>query len=290
MQKLPFRKVRQWQTHFTVHRAFPSLPVPIAVVGEVQTTPSYRMNGAYRYEDGSQIVITMSGRGGLRAAGKEYQLLPGKAFLHNHNDPDVCYFYPPDAKDEWKFLWIAFCGGNGEALVADINKACGYLFDVPLDSELVQSLQDYKKYSGEVLVLSPAEGASLVYSSLEKLCNPIVKEQNISSHSTMIGEIQNLIAADPGAELQVGKIAAQYQISREHLSRIFLEETGVALHEYIIRFRLKMAIDLLLQTRLSKKEIASRCGWNDYSNFYRLFCQRFNHSPQEIRSSGIRPL
>ncbi|MBQ7404086.1 MAG: helix-turn-helix transcriptional regulator [Lentisphaeria bacterium] len=290
MIELPFEKVRLWQTHFAVHRAFPSLPVPEMVVEEIQQHPSYRMNGAYRYEDGAQIVITVSGKGGLTAAGKDYSLTPGKAFLHNHNDPDVCYFYPQGEKDVWNFLWIAFCGGNSAELVSDINRNYGYLFDIPLDSGLVRKLRDYKKFSGEMLILSPSEGAALVYSSLEQLCNPAITEYDISSHSAMIGEIQKMIAAEPGAELQVGKIASEYQISREHLSRIFLEETGVTLHEYIIRFRLKMAIDLLLQTRLSKKEIASRCGWNDYSNFYRLFRKRFNHSPDEIRSSGIRPL
>lgn len=290
MIPLPFEDVRLWQTHFAVHRAFSSLPVPEMIVEEIEKHPSYRMNGAYRYEEGSQLVITLSGRGGLSLDGKIYSLTPGKAFLHNHNDPSVCYFYPAEATADWQFLWIAFCGGNSAELVTDINKNYGYLFDVPPDSELVQNLLNYKKYSGEVLVLSPGEGARLVYSSLEQLCDPVLLEQNISSHSAMIAEIQKMIAADPGAELQVSDLAMKYQISREHLSRIFLEETGVTLHEYIIRFRLKMAIDLLLQTRLSKKEIASRCGWNDYSNFYRLFRKRFGHSPDEIRTSGIRPL
>ena len=289
MQKFLFPKVRMWQTHFTVHRAFQSLPVPQVIVEELQTSPTYRMNGAYRYEDGGQLVITISGRGGLTVAGKQYSLTPGKAFLHNHNDPEVCYYYPPNTNGDWKFLWIAFCGGNSRELIADINRNFGYLFEVPLESELVEILRSYKKFSGEVLVLTPADGAKLVYTVLEKLCNPVVRKQDLSSHSAMIGEIQNLIASDPGADLPVGKIAAQYQISREHLSRVFLEESGVTLHEYIIRFRLKMAVDLLLQTRLSKKEISCRCGWNDYSNFYRLFRQRFNHSPEEIRNSGIRP-
>lgn len=289
MSRLPYENVRIWQTHFAVHRAFPSLPVPEMIVEEVENSSLYRMNGACRYEDGAQIVITIAGRGGLSIAGKQYSLTPGKAFLHNHNDPSICYYYPRGASEDWNFLWIAFCGGNSSELVSDINKNYGYLFDVSLDSELVQTLREYKKFSGEVLILTPLEGAKLVYSALELLYNPEIKERNISTHSAMIGEIQNLIASDPGMDLQVGKLASTYQISREHLSRIFLEETGVSLHEYIIRFRMKMAIDLLLQTRLSMKEISSRCGWNDYSNFYRLFRQRFQHSPHEIRASGIRP-
>ena len=102
--------------------------------------------------------------------------------------------------------------------------------------------------------------------------------------SSLTKEVQNIIAADPAAELQVEKLAANFNVSREHLSRIFRNETGISLHEYIIRFRLRLAVDLLRRTRLSLKEISFRCGWNDYSNFYRIFIKRFNCSPQDIRS------
>ena len=47
---------------------------------------------------------------------------------------------------------------------------------------------------------------------------------------------------------------------------------------------LKTAVDLLCHTRLSLKEIAVKSGWQDYSNFYRLFIKRFHCSPQKIRS------
>ena len=282
-------KVRVWQTHFSVHRAFASLPVPELVVEEVQMHPLYRMDGRLRHEGGAQLVITLNGRGGIRIAGEDFALLPGKAFLHNHDNPDICYYYPHDGKEVWNFLWIAFYGGNSEELVSEINRNYGYLFDVPLDSELVKLLKEYKNCTGEVQVLPPLEGAQLVYSILEMLCQPVSEKNKSSSRSAMIGEIQSLITANPAAELQVEKIAGRFKISREHLSRIFCEETGFPLHEYIVRTRLKMAISLLLRTRLSVKEVSARCGWNDYSVFYRIFRKRFSCSPQELRNSGIRP-
>ena len=289
MNNMDHSKVRVWETHFSIHRAFSTLPFPEVVVEEVQSHPAYRMDGRLRHEGGSQLVITLSGRGGIRIAGEDHPLTPGRAFLHNHNNPDICYYYPHDGNEVWNFLWIAFYGGNSEEIVQEINNSYGYLFDVPLEGELVTLLKEYKNYAGEMQVLPPMEGALLVHKVLEMLCRPVSEKHKSSSRSAMIGEVQNLIATDPAAELQVEKIAVRFKISREHLSRIFNEETGIPLHEYIMRTRLKMAVSLLLQTRLSVKEISARCGWNDYSVFYRIFKKRFSHSPQELRESGIRP-
>ena len=79
-------------------------------------------------------------------------------------------------------------------------------------------------------------------------------------------------------------LAKHFKISREHLSRIFCAETGMPLHEYVIRFRLRLAIDLLRHSQLSLKEISLRCGWKDYSSFYRIFFKRFKRSPQAFRN------
>lgn len=283
------KKIRIWQTHFSVLRAFANLPVPELVVNEVQSTPTYKLDGKYRFEEGSQLVITLSGEGRLKIKENEYILSLGKAFLHNHNDHDVCYFYPHEGREKWNFLWFAFYGGNSSDLITEINQTYGYIFDVPLNSELVNILKGYKKYSNEVQIISPFEGAQLVYDILTLLCKTNDENSRPASNSTLIGEVQSLINYDPSAELQVDRIAERFNISREHLSRIFCHETGVSIHEYIIRTRLKMAVNLLIQTRLSSKEIADRCGWNDYSNFYRIFKQRFNCTPRQLRSKGIRP-
>lgn len=284
-----YKDVRIWQTHFSVHRSLENLPVPEMIVEETQHKEDYRYDGKLRNEDGSQIVITLSGCGAVNVAGKEFLLKSGRAFLHNHNDDDICYYFPSGAKEPWRFLWFAFYGADSSKLVSEINRCHGYVFDVPPDSGLVKQLKEYKKHAGVIQILSPFEGASLVYSTLEKLCSsPADKSGANTAYNSMVRDIQNIIAADPAAELQVGKLAANFNVSREHLSRIFCNETGVSLHEYIIRFRLKLAVDLLRRTRLSLKEIAFRCGWNDYSNFYRIFIKRFNCSPQDIRSGTDR--
>jgi len=287
--KLPFENVRLWQTHFTVLRPLSNLIVPELVVYEEQTNPAYRSDGRKRFEDGSQIVITMRGRGAITVNNIEYSLTPHRAFLHNHNDPAVCYYYPPDGTEPWNFLWIAFYGGNSAELVREINDNYGYIFDLTPDSDLIKTLLEYKSCSGEIQILTPLEGSALTGNILKELCQAGNNTLPTSGNAALIGAVQSLINSDPGGDWQVEKLAGRFKISREHLSRIFVQETCLPLHDYIIRIRLKMAVDLLLHTRLSGKEIADRCGWRDYSNFYRIFKERFGRSPLEVRTLGIRP-
>ena len=286
---LPFEKVRLWQTHFTVLRPMNNLVMPEVVVYEEQTTSAYCCDGRKRFEDGAQLSITLKGRGMIRIKGSEQILTPGRAFLHNHNDPEICYYYPEDASGPWNFLWIAFSGGNSAELIREINDNYGYIFEVALESNLVKTLLEFKNSSGEIQILSPWEGASLISNILKELLHAGSKAVPASGNAALIGAVQSLINSDPGGDWQVEKLAGRFKISREHLSRIFVQETCLPLHDYIIRIRLKMAVDLLLHTRLSGKEIADRCGWKDYSNFYRIFKDRFAHSPQEVRALGIRP-
>ena len=279
-----YKEVRIWQTHFSVHRPLENLPVPEMIVEEEQHKPDYRWDGKNRSEDGAQIVVTLSGSGVIQIEGREFSLEPGMAFLHNHNDPRICYHYPADGKEPWRFIWFAFYGSNSGKLVSEINQKYGYLFDVTDDSGLVDQLKEYKKQADVIQILQPLEGAMLVYSTLEKLCRQFTGNSRPELSRSIAAEVQRIIAADPAAELQVEKLAGNFNVSREHLSRMFHNETGVSLHEYIIRFRLRLAVDLLRRTRLSIKEVAFRCGWNDYSNFYRIFVKRLGSSPQKVRS------
>lgn len=283
-----YKEVRIWQTHFSVHRPLENLPVPEMIVEEEQHKPDYRWDGKNRSEDGAQIVVTLSGSGVIQIEGREYSLEPGMAFLHNHNDPRICYHYPADGQEPWRFIWFAFYGSNSGKLVSEINQKYGYLFDVTDDSGLVDQLKEYKKQADVIQILQPLEGAMLVYSTLEKLCRQFTGNSRPELSRSIAAEVQRIIAADPAAELQVEKLAGNFNVSREHLSRMFHNETGVSLHEYIIRFRLRLAVDLLRRTRLSIKEVAFRCGWNDYSNFYRIFVKRLGSSPQKVRSGKTK--
>lgn len=79
------------------------------------------------------------------------------------------------------------------------------------------------------------------------------------------------------------EIAAHVGVSQEHLSSCFHREVGVPLVNYVERYRLLRAKELLLTTEKSITEIALEVGFNDSSYFGRIFRRENGISPLAFR-------
>lgn len=74
------------------------------------------------------------------------------------------------------------------------------------------------------------------------------------------------------------EIAAHFFLCESQLNRVFKKATGAPLWEYITAKRLVRARELI-SSGVPAYIAAARCGYNDYSNFYRAYKKRYNSSP-----------
>ncbi len=81
-------------------------------------------------------------------------------------------------------------------------------------------------------------------------------------------------------KLTAEDIARHFFISRTALYSIFRENTGTGIHDYINVKRLIMAQEML-KRGIKATEVAQRCGFSDYSTFFRAYKARFEISPSE---------
>ena len=70
-----------------------------------------------------------------------------------------------------------------------------------------------------------------------------------------------------------------------HLHRIFPEETGMRIGEYLTHLRIERAKTLLMHTDIPSSSIAVRIGISSQQYFCRLFKKETGMSPQEYRKS-----
>ncbi|MBR2854154.1 MAG: helix-turn-helix transcriptional regulator [Clostridia bacterium] len=70
-----------------------------------------------------------------------------------------------------------------------------------------------------------------------------------------------------------------------HLHRIFPEEVGMTIGEYLTHLRIEKARKLLMHTDISNASIASRIGISSQQYFCRMFKKETGISPQEYRKS-----
>ncbi len=76
-------------------------------------------------------------------------------------------------------------------------------------------------------------------------------------------------------------------VSREHLTRVFREQTGVTPYQFILRQRTVLACRLLQEGNFTNKEIAARLGYSSPAHFLRSFRSLVGVTPGEFRSAGL---
>lgn len=76
--------------------------------------------------------------------------------------------------------------------------------------------------------------------------------------------------------------AESIHITSKYLSTLFLEEMKVTFTDYLCDMRLKKAKALLLSGKTNFKEVASLCGFNNYTYFFAVFKKRLGVTPKEF--------
>jgi AraC-like DNA-binding protein len=82
-------------------------------------------------------------------------------------------------------------------------------------------------------------------------------------------------------------LSKKLSMSRMQLYRKLRGLTGQTVHEFIRSMRLKRAVQLLEEKRVTITEVAYEVGFNDLTYFARCFRQQYKKSPSEYISSKI---
>ena len=86
-------------------------------------------------------------------------------------------------------------------------------------------------------------------------------------------------------DLSLEFLESLFYINRFYLTRLFKKVTGSSIHEYIQYKRISRAKKLLSEG-YNVTEACAKSGFNDYSNFLRMFKRTVGISPGQYRKSG----
>jgi len=83
-------------------------------------------------------------------------------------------------------------------------------------------------------------------------------------------------------DLSVSSVAEKFNIDKSYLSHLFKEHTGVSLWTYVIYRRIQVFNTMLLQGGTAE-ENCYKVGFQNYSNFYRLYKKHMGISPSQLK-------
>ncbi|MDR0542798.1 MAG: AraC family transcriptional regulator [Dysgonamonadaceae bacterium] len=105
-----------------------------------------------------------------------------------------------------------------------------------------------------------------------------------TSKSRRIKLICDYIEQNYGKPITLAEVAAMVNMSESAFSHFFKKKTNLAFKEYLTNIRIFQACQLLTKTTHSIAEISFSCGFNNMSNFIRLFKERKGNSPLRYRA------
>lgn len=126
----------------------------------------------------------------------------------------------------------------------------------------------------------------LAYSPRRKLVSNMYESENLvnSSKSRRITKACKYIEENISQKISLSDVAMLVNMSDSAFSHFFKKKTGISFITYVNNLRVAKACDLLASTSLSASEICYDCGFNNKSNFIRIFTKRKNMTPIEYRN------
>ena len=109
---------------------------------------------------------------------------------------------------------------------------------------------------------------------------------NIKDSTTRnIKVILDYISENYKKTITIDELAENVNLSKHYFMRFFKKYMGMTCIEYINDYRLNVATNLLLTTRMQITEVSESIGITNLSYFNRIFKKKYNMTPKEYRYS-----
>ena len=215
------------------------------------------------------------------------------------------YYYPEVLE---KQLMSYTKEGNGEG----IRKLLDIVYTENFENRTLQESTIDKLYieiKGTILKLTKKDDTQFYIDSIEKymiskteddikhcfskikdLCSGIsatYSQEKKVQQSKLIHRIMNYINEEyANANLGLGMIATNFNISEGYVSSLFKEQAGVNFTEYVENQRINKACELIKTTDLNINDISEKVGYNSVQSFRRAFKRLHGFSPSELRKNN----
>lgn len=221
------------------------------------------------------------GTGFLRMNEKEFPVFKDQAFI---TPPNELIYYEADPAEPWNYIWIILNGNKVESFFQEMGVSPANPVFTP-----AYPCPDISRHMHELLYHRDHEYLCIgtLYQLFHSMIAGSLYRQEQSSHEDSspfyIHKAIRFIQEKYAEPIKITDIAAYCGLNRSYLSRMFKDTTGDTPQEYLIRYRINKARELLTTSKWPVQHIACSVGYPDPFAFSRLFKQKTGLSPTAFR-------
>lgn len=253
-----------------------------------------KMDGvSIHHHDFFEVYFFLSGQVSFKVEGKSYHLEPGDLLLINPQElhqPDI----EKDTLYERIVLWIdrsyltALCATSDMDLTAcfnnDVPGHTNLLRPTKLRRAALEQLLDRltrEYYNDEAGSFAYAQGLLIQFMVEINRLAMVSSMTEKREEPDLVTQVLAYIGAHYQENITLETLAAEFYVSKYHLSHEFSHRVGTSIYRYVIFRRLLQARELLGAGQ-TPGEVYQNCGFGDYANFYRAFKGEYGISPREF--------
>lgn len=229
--------------------------------GEEQCLPLHSFGPYMR--DIFLLHYVVSGKGTVYYGEEAISVNSGEFFVIKPNEVTT---YIADKENPWHYIWIGFTGSLAENYDFLKHRV------VPYSGKVFYELLDVENYS--------SAKEEYLASKLFQLFAELSTE-NIDIN-LYVKSCKNLVKTSYMYDIHLYGIAEKIGIDRTYLSKLFKSHTNMSFQEYLIKTRMKKAMEFL-KDGFNVAETANMCGYKDQFTFSRAFKKFYNISPKEMK-------
>lgn len=251
------------------------------------------------YHEFDKIIIFLKGKVSYVVEGKAYELVPYDIIFVGHHDihklrvesgivyeriiiyiaPDYLAKYRSESYNLSECFLIAKNEHSNVLRISNLQKSRVYQTVMDMKDTL-ETFNVYEEYARDfyLQLLFLEFMVHLNRAAIGEKVNYI----NTSLCNQKIVDILDFINENLTEEISIDNLASRFYMSKYHMMRLFKEETGYSIGNYISNKRLLRAKELIL-SGMPITQACFLCGFKEHSTFSRAYKKLFGESPRQMK-------
>ncbi|QGQ94828.1 AraC family transcriptional regulator [Paenibacillus psychroresistens] len=257
-------------------------PYQLGAVGHIRVGEHFFTER--QYENGYQIIFTVSGNGILKYRNKTIPIEKNQAVLLHCNEYN---HYSTGKAGFWEYKYMHLKGSGLPGILEIINQ--GSIFPI----SLIEPLEFNQSFDKIVFLLEKMDYQSdlkfpaLLMNILTELAvnrNETVMTRNGDYHRQIIEGSFKYMQENYRHKLLIRDLAKNMGFNECYFTRLFKRIAGTTPHEYLMRLRIDKAKQILKQTDKSITDVAYDVGFENVNVFIRDFKKYTETTPLRYRN------
>lgn len=229
------------------------------------------------------LQFTVRGEGDYFVNDRLYRIEPNTLWLI---PKDAYYYYIPDKDNPYEYFWIYF---NGES-AARFLQLLGISEEAPvrfhvlnpnIEKAFLQLIELSKTQKDEPFSLLSA--AHALFGELARGCLPQTASLT-REPSSAVEDAVAYIKTHYAQEIYLDDLAKIAKLEKVYFTKKFKAATGLSPIQFLLQFRLSNACKLLKED-ISLREVATQCGFQDFTNFLHRFKNFVGMTPTQYKKT-----